>query len=188
MFGLEAISGIVHSISNVTIAGIIAHMASQNVFRFNAFTLTVIVIGICAIASIILRLVPKKKPVDVTAVPTVQVPMTNIPLDYQEYLKYRAYAGKYESEESLSATKFFSGFGKGKNWAKAVVMGTMIFILLVVGYSVAKELNTLFGKKQPPVTSTITNTGGGTVQAKTESKNEPKTSNGLNLNLFSGWF
>ena len=135
-----------------------------------------------------LRLVPKKKPVDVTVIPPVQVPMTNIPLDYQEYLKYKALASKYESEESLSVTKFFSGFGKGKNWAKAVVMGIMIFILLVVGYSVAKELNTLFGKKQPPVVSTITNTGGGTVEAKTESKNSPKTSNGLNLNLLSGWF
>lgn len=177
---LEAIAGITKAISNLSIAGIIAHMASVKTFQFNAFTLTVIVIGICAIASIILRLIPKKQPVDKTAIADVQVPMTNLPLDYQEYLKHKAYAEKYDAEEALSASKFFSGYGKSKNWAKSVVIGSMIFIILGVGYCIIKEINTIFGK--PPVASTITNTGGGKVDSKTESKTD---NTGLKLGIFN---
>jgi len=123
--------------------------------------------------------------------PSVQVlptNVTNLPVDYQDYLKHKQLDEQYNNDERFSIIKLFSGFAQGRNWAKALVIGVMICVMLIVGYSVTKELNTLFGKKQPPVVSTITNTGGGTVEAKTESKSEPKTSNGLNLNLFSGWF
>jgi len=114
--------------------------------------------------------------------------MANIPPDYAEYLRYRAMVKKYEATEPVTVQKFFLGFMQGKNWAKSMVIGTMIVVILFVGAAVYKEVKGFFVKVPPPVSSTITNTGGGTVEAKTESKTTTKQSNGLNLNLLSNWF
>lgn len=121
------------------------------------------------------------------AVTAIASDLSNAPADYTEYLKYKALMQKYERTEPVTAGKFFLGFVQGKNWAKGIVLGAIIFVLLFVGSAVYKEVKGFF-VKTPPVSSTITNTGGGTVEAKTESKSSTKQSNGLNLNLFSGWF
>ncbi len=124
------------------------------------FTILIITIGFCAVASIIARLKPKK-------VVTVTTP---------------------KDEEKASLRKFFEGFIQPRSWYKALALGIMMTIILSVGYCVFKEVNTFFGKKTPPVVSTITNTGDGKVESKTESKTETKQSNGFNLNIFTGWF
>lgn len=114
--------------------------------------------------------------------------MANAPPDYVEYLKYREMAKKYERTEPVTVQKFLLGFTQGKNWAKSLAIGVMIVVILFVGASVYKEVKGFFVKTPPPVSSTITNTGGGTVEAKTESKSTTKQSNGLNLNFLSNWF
>jgi hypothetical protein len=119
--------------------------------------------------------------------PVVVTDLSNVPPDYAEYLKYQALARKYERTEPVTVQKFLVGFTQGKNWAKALALGIMMVVLLGVGVAVYKEVRGFF-VKPPPVVSTITNTGSGTVEAKTESKTEQKQSNGLNLNFFSGWF
>ena len=111
----------------------------------------------------------------------------NAPAGYKEYLRYKALAKKYESEESFSWKKFGSGVLQTKNWAKSLVMGTMIFVICFVGHSVYKEIKSFISPKTPPVSSSI-NSGGGNVDSKTESKSSAKSSNGLNLNLLSNWF
>lgn len=187
MFGLDAISGIVKTIGNVAIVKMVANLANESVFHFNAFTLLLIAVCLCAIASIILRIIPKKSAITTTSAPSIQVPMTNIPLDYQEYLKHKAYDAQFNNDEKFTFSKFFSGFVDHRNYAKAIVLGIIMLVILVIGYSTYKEVKNLF-VHTPPVVSTITNTGGGTVTAKTESKSEHGTSNGLNLGIFNNWF
>lgn len=119
--------------------------------------------------------------------PVPHVDFKDAPPEYQEYLRYQAMAKKYERSEPVTVQKFLRGFTMGKNWAKAAVIGVMIFVLLVVGTAVYHEVSRFF-IKPAPVTSTITNTGGGTVESKNESKSSSKQSNGLNLNFFSSWF
>lgn len=150
--------------------------------HLNWFTLLMAAIILCAVASILSRLLPKRGT-------RAEAPKyTNTPPDYELYLKHKQLSKLYEEEEPLSFQKFFSGFGKGKNWAKSLALGIMMCIIVGVGYSVVTKVIDVFGKKPAPIVSTITNSGDGKVESKTESKTETKTSNGLNLNLLSGWF
>ena len=114
--------------------------------------------------------------------------VTNLPVEYQEYLKYKQLDEQYNTDEKFSFGKLFGGFSQSRTWAKSFVVGIMVTVMLVVGFSVYKEMSNIFGHKTPPVASTITNTGDGKVESKTESKSETKSSNGLNLNIFSSWF
>lgn len=150
--------------------------------HLNWFTLLMIAICLSALASILSRILPKRGT-------KVEVPkFSNVPPDYQEYLKHKQLSKRYEEDEPISLQKFFMGFGKGKNWIKSLALGIMMLVIVGVGYSVVTKVIDVFGKKPAPIVSTITNSGGGTVESKTESKSETKTSNGLNFNIFSSWF
>lgn len=121
-------------------------------------------------------------------VPKINSDLSNAPPDYQEYLKYKALASKYEKTEPVTIQKFLLGFTQGKNWAKSIIIGVMFLIMAFVGYGIFKEVTGFFNKPIPPVVSTITNTGAGKVDSKTESNQENKQSNGLNLGIFNNWF
>jgi hypothetical protein len=123
------------------------------------FIILLATIGFCAGASIIARILPKK----VTVVGTVS------------------------NDEKASLQKFFAGFTQPRSWFKALALGVMMVIILAVSYCVIKETSAFFIKKAQPVSTTISNTGAGKVESKTESKTETKQSNGLNINIFSGW-
>lgn len=150
--------------------------------HFTTFTFFLGAVCLCALASILSRLLPKlgtKQP---------ETTFTNTPIDYQTYVQHKILSEQYDKEEPFSFSKFFSGFGQSKNWAKAIAIGLMLVVVLTIGYCIVHEAENFLGKKTPPVASTITNTGGGQVESKTESKQETKQSNGLNLNIFSSWF
>jgi hypothetical protein len=138
-------------------------------FHIGTFTLLLWVIGFCALASILARILPKRKTIT-----------TQIKVDA---------AGKViPTEEHVSIQKFFEGFAQPRSWYKALALGIMMAIILATGYCIIKEVSAFFIKKAAPVSTTISNTGAGKVESKTESKTETKQSNGLNLNIFSGWF
>ena len=110
------------------------------------------------------------------------------PSDYVEYLRLQALMKRYEVDEKFSWRKLPRGLVQGKNWGKAVVIGAIMCVIAFVGFSVYNEARALFFPKPAPIVNTISNTGGGTVESKTESKATTKQSNGLNLNFFSDWF
>lgn len=166
-----------------------------------------VVVGICAVASILSRFLPKKGTVQqtVSSTPnqvTVSDALNDVASttnvngtavidtsadDYKEYLKYKTLIQKYESLERFSIVKFFKGFLQSKNWAKSVVFTAMAVVLLFAGFSIYKEAKSILYPKDAPVVSNITS-GGGNVDSKTESNTARKQNNGLTLNLFSGWF
>lgn len=186
MFGLESVAAITKYVTTFFSIQTLAHMASDNFFHFNAFTLTIIAVIVVAVAAIILRLIPKKQPV--TQIPPATTPLTNIPIEYADYLKHQKLDELYNGDETFTMSKFFTGFGQGRNWAKAIVLGTMVAVMLAIGYCIVKKVEDMFFTKPVPIVSTITNSGTGSVEAKTESKSEAKSSNGLNLNFLSNWF
>lgn len=157
-------------------------------FHLNTFTLLLIVVGLCALASMLARILPKRGTrIEEPAAPKADATDPEKYAEYRDYLKHKYLAEKYDKEEPFTWSKFVRGFITGKNYAKAIVLGIIMLVLVFLGYSAYKEISGLF-VKTPPVVSTISNTGGGTVESKTESKSEHKQSNGLNLNVFSGWF
>lgn len=157
--------------------------------HFNSFTFLLATVCLVAVASILSRIFPKRST-------KMEIPKTSTPTDvlvddykeHQEFLRHKYLASKYEQDEPVTIQKALKGFIQGKTWAKSLVLGIIMCIIAFVGYSMFKEVTAIFGKKPTPITNTITNTGDGKVESKTESKSSTKTSNGLNLNLLSGWF
>lgn len=139
-------------------------------FHIGTFTLLLWVIGFCALASIIARILPKR-----TTITTKQVVDAS---------------GKVvvAPDEHVNIQKFFEGFAQPRSWYKAIALGIMMAIILAIGYCVVKEVNAFFNKKAAPVSTTISNTGAGKVDSKTESTSSTDQNNGVNLNIFSGWF
>jgi hypothetical protein len=139
-------------------------------FHIGTFSLLLWVIGFCALASIIARILPKR-----TTITTTQV---------------KDESGKVivTPEEKASLQKFFEGFVQPRSWFKTLAFLIMATIIIGVSYCIIKEVSAVFIKKAQPVSTTISNTGAGKVESKTESKTETKQSNGLNLNIFTGWF
>ena len=140
------------------------------------FSLLLIVIALCAIAGIIARIWPKK-PITIQTQVVAPTTVTVTKQTLEDFFK----------EEKTSIQKFFSGFTQPRNWCKALALGIMFMIIIAVGYCIVKEVNIFFGKRTPPVSTTISNTGSGKVESKTESKSDSRSSNGLNINIFSGW-
>ena len=142
------------------------------------FIILLATVGLCAGASIVARLLPKK-PVTITTVPAT-TPTTVVPVT-KETLQ------SFFDEEKADLKKFFAGFTQPRSWCKAIALGIMFMIVIAVSYCIIKEVNLFFGKRTPPVSTTISNTGSGSVESKTESKSDSRSSNGLNVNIFSGW-
>ena len=88
-------------------------------------TLILITIGLCAIAYIISKLLPKK-PVVISTIP-LTTPSTVIPVT-QETLQ------SFFDEEKASLQKFIAGFTQPKNWCKALALGIMFMIIIAVSY------------------------------------------------------
>ncbi len=81
------------------------------------------------------------------------------------------------SDESWSWKKFFSGFINGKNYAKAIVLGVCMIVILVIVTSVAATLKSRFSKPSQSV---------GPNQGIIATKNEDKSGNTYSLfNLFN---
>jgi len=148
-------------------------------FHFHLIHWILITAAICAVASILSRILPKKG---------VKVTQTISPDTAKAFEQHTALDSLLNDSEKASLTKFFQGFTQLRNWFKALAFGIMIAIIFAISYGVYTDIKSFFIKKAPPVNSTITNTGGGKVEAKTESSTNTQQSNGLNLNIFSGWF
>lgn len=85
-----------------------------------------------------------------------------------------------EEKEHWNWPKFIKGFFDGKNYAKALVFGVCLFIIVVIAFSVITTITSHF-KKSPPPTQTV-----GTNQGIIATKNEDKTGNTYSLfNLFN---
>lgn len=76
--------------------------------------------------------------------------------------------------------KFFKGFFDGKNYAKALVFGVCLFILLLIAVSVHGFISSKLHKPTVPAQAVGTN------QGIIATKNEDKTGNTYSLfNLFN---
>lgn len=51
--------------------------------------------------------------------------------------------------DNWSFKKFFMGFFSAKNYAKALVLGTCMLVILIVVYSVASTIKSRFAKTKP---------------------------------------
>jgi len=84
-----------------------------------------------------------------------------------------------EEKEQWSWLKFFKGFFDGKNYAKAVVIGFCMIVILIIVFSVVNTISSRFKKVQP--TQAV-----GTNQGIIATKNEDKSGNQYSLfNLFN---
>lgn len=108
----------------------------------------------------------------------------NAPTDYLEYARIQALLKKYEAQERFSWRKLPRGLVQGKTYGKALVIGIAMFVMAFVGLSVYTEARALFFPRPTPIVNTIKNTGGGTVESKTENKTETHQRNGFNLSIF----
>ena len=52
-------------------------------------------------------------------------------------------------KEIWSWGKFFKGFFDGKNYAKAIVLGTCMLVILIIVFSVASTIKSRFAKVKP---------------------------------------
>lgn len=78
-------------------------------------------------------------------------------------------------KENWDWIKFFKGFFDGKNYAKAIVLGVCLFIILIIGVSVHGFISSKFNKPKPPTQSVGTNEG------IIATKNEDKSGNTYSL-------
>ncbi|MGI0060367.1 MAG: hypothetical protein ACREBJ_11440 [Nitrosotalea sp.] len=179
---MGSILGIVNVVSWATLFG----MLSKALNSLHAAITTNVLLFLVGL--IILFWISKYYNAQKPTVPQLPSNITDVPASYQEYLKYKQLDEQYNNDEQVNFKKFFSGFTQPRNWYKSVVIGIMLVIMCVVGFSVYREINNIFGHKTPPVASTITNSGTGSVDSKTESKAENKQSAGLNLGIFNNWF
>lgn len=69
-------------------------------------------------------------------------------------------------KENWSWSKFFKGFFDGRNYAKAIVLGTCLAIIIAIGYCVYTVAKARFAPKQP----TIQTVSGGTVDSSVNKK------------------
>ena len=84
------------------------------------------------------------------------------------------------SKETWSWLKFVKGFFDGKNYAKAVVLGFCMTVILIVVFSVTSVIKSRFGKPAQPTQAVGTN------QVIIATKNEDKSGNSYSLfNLFN---
>lgn len=79
-----------------------------------------------------------------------------------------------ESKENWSWSKFFKGFFDGKNYAKALVLGVCMIVIIVIVTSVYQVFVSRLLKK-PPTQSVGTN------QGIIATKNEDKSGNSYSL-------
>lgn len=54
-----------------------------------------------------------------------------------------------DTKEQWSWLKFFKGFFDGKNYAKAIVLGVCLTVIIVIGYSTYTVIKSKFVKVQP---------------------------------------
>ena len=84
-----------------------------------------------------------------------------------------------EERENWSWRKFFSGFFDGRNYAKAIVLGFCMIVILVIVTSVFQTIKSRFSK--PTTAQTV-----GTNQGIIATQNEDKSGNTYSLlNLFN---
>lgn len=84
-----------------------------------------------------------------------------------------------ETKEGWSWLKFFKGFFDGKNYAKAIVLGVCMIVILVIITSVYSTIKNKFFPNKP--TQQV-----GTNQGIIATKNEDKSGNTYSLfNLFN---
>lgn len=85
-----------------------------------------------------------------------------------------------ETKEQWDWLKFFKGFFDGKNYAKALVFGFCLFIILLIGVSVHGFISSKLGKKPIPTQQVGSN------QGIIATQNEDKSGNTYSLfNLFN---
>ena len=83
-------------------------------------------------------------------------------------------------KETWSWGKFFSGFFDGRNYAKAVVLGFCMIVILIIVFSVASVIKSRFSKPAQPTQAIGAN------QGIVATKNEDKSGNTYSLfNLFN---
>lgn len=84
-----------------------------------------------------------------------------------------------EPKEQWSWLKFIKGFFDGKNYAKAIVLGFCLLVMIIIGVSVHGFIKSKFNKPLP--TQAV-----GTNQGVIATKNEDKSGNTYSLfNLFN---
>lgn len=84
-----------------------------------------------------------------------------------------------EEKELWDWKKFFAGFFDGRNYAKAIVLGVCMIVILVIVTSVAQTIRSRFSK---PTTSQAVGTNQGIIATQ----NEDKSGNTYSLfNLFN---
>ena len=82
--------------------------------------------------------------------------------------------------DAWSWRKFFGGFFSGKNYAKAIVLGFCLFVILLIAVSVHGFIRSKFGKAPIPTQAVGSN------QGIIATKNEDKSGNSYSLfNLFN---
>lgn len=81
-------------------------------------------------------------------------------------------------KETWSWLKFFKGFFDGKNYAKAIVLGVCMIVILVVVTSVYQVIRSRFSKPSQAIESN---------QGIIATNNEDKSGNGYSLINFFNW-
>jgi hypothetical protein len=85
-----------------------------------------------------------------------------------------------KGRESWEWGKFFKGFFDGRNYAKAVVLGFCMLVILIIVFSVTSTIRSRFAKPSTPTQAVGTN------QGIIATKNEDKSGNSYSLfNLFN---
>lgn len=85
-----------------------------------------------------------------------------------------------ETKETWSWLKFFKGFFDGKNYAKALVLGFCMMVILVIGFSV-------YGFFKSKFKATVPTQSVGTNQGVIATKNEDKSGNTYSLFNLVNW-
>lgn len=91
--------------------------------------------------------------------------------------------------EGWSWKKFLTGFFNGKNYAKAIVLGVCLTIILVIGYSTYEFIKSRFVR--PTATQATAQTIGtnqGQVNTQNESHDNRDENAGFNIINLSNWF
>jgi hypothetical protein len=90
-------------------------------------------------------------------------------------------AGEPVVKEGWSWLKFVKGFFDGRNYAKALVLGFCMLVILIVVFSVASTIKSRFSRPAPPTQAVGTN------QGIIATKNEDKSGNSYSLLNFFNW-
>ena len=77
--------------------------------------------------------------------------------------------------------KFFGGFINGKNYAKAIVLGFCLLVVIVIVFSVASVIKSKFHKTAQPTQAVGTN------QGVIATQNEDKSGNTYSLFNLVNW-